>query len=241
MIYGIISDIHANLEALNAVLARCEELGVEQYICVGDLVGYNANPSECLEIVRSLPLAAVVKGNHDEQASENLDLSEFNPQAAKAIEWTRDQLSQEQRDYLRDLPMKARVGRITVVHATLDNPGMWGYIMDKYAAEASLSYQFSQVCFYGHSHVPMAFDRQMDVEMMESGVIEVLPGHKYLINPGSVGQPRDKDPRASFATYDTDECIIKLHRLEYDIETTQKKIIEAGLPERLAQRLSLGY
>lgn len=241
MIYGIISDIHANLEALEAVLARCEELGVEQYICVGDLVGYNANPSECLEIVRNLPLAAIVKGNHDEQASEDLDLSEFNPQAAKAIEWTRDQLSQEQRDYLRDLPMKARAGRITVVHATLDNPDMWGYIMDKYAAEASLSYQFSQVCFYGHSHVPMAFDRQMDVEMMESGVIEVQPGHKYLINPGSVGQPRDKDPRASFATYDTDECLIKLHRLEYDIESTQKKIIAAGLPERLAQRLSLGY
>ncbi len=241
MIYGIISDIHGNLEALTAVLDKCEELGVEQYICVGDLVGYNANPSECLEIIRNLPLAAIVKGNHDEQSSEELDLSEFNPQAAKAIEWTRQQLTEDQSEYLRSLPMKARAGRITVVHATLDNPDMWGYIMDKYAAEASLSYQFSQVCFYGHSHVPMAFERYHDVTTLQCSEIEVQPGHKYLINPGSVGQPRDKDPRASFAIYDTEECVIRLHRLKYDVETTQKKILEAGLPERLAQRLSLGY
>ncbi|MGL4855239.1 MAG: metallophosphoesterase family protein [Lentisphaeria bacterium] len=241
MKYGIISDIHANLEALTTVLDRCEQLGVSQYICIGDIVGYNANPSECLEIIRSLPLAAIVKGNHDEQASENLDLSEFNSQAAQAIEWTRQQLSDEQRQYLRELPIKSRTGRISVVHATLDNPEDWGYIMDSFAAEASLAYQFSQICFYGHSHVPMAFDKQHDIELVQDAEFKILPGHKYLVNPGSVGQPRDKDPRASFAVYDTEESTITLYRLEYDISLTQSKIRENGLPERLAERLAIGH
>ena len=240
MLYGIISDIHSNLEALTAVLDKCKELGVENYICGGDVVGYNANPSECLEIVRALPLTAIVKGNHDEQASEDHDISEFNPQAAKAIEWTREQLSTEQREYLKGLPMKARKGKITVVHATLDNPGMWGYVMEKFAAEASFSYQFSQVCFYGHSHVPVAFEKFGDVIGGGYEEIRVQPGHKYLVNVGSVGQPRDRDPRASFATYNTEDGTIKLHRVEYDIEATQAKILAAGLPDRLAQRLAEG-
>ncbi len=242
MKYGIISDIHGNLEALNAVLAKCEELGVMQYICGGDLVGYNANPSECLEIVRSLPMAAMVKGNHDEEASISSDLSEFNPQAAKAIEWTRGQLSDEQKEFLANLPYKSRAGRITVVHASLDEPEQWGYVMDSYAAEASLAYQYSQICFYGHSHVPMAFDRNNgEIKMMESTTFVVEPGHKYLINPGSVGQPRDKDPSASFAIYNTETCQIELFRVEYDVALTQQKIIAAGLPARLAERLEFGH
>ncbi len=241
MKYGIITDIHSNLEALEVVLKRCEEEGVDQYICLGDIVGYNANPAECLEIIRNLPLAGIVKGNHDEQASEDLDLSDFNPQAAKAIEWTREQLTEEQRTYLRELPMKSRVGRVTLVHATLDTPECWGYIMDRYAAEASLEYQFSQICFYGHTHVPMAFDKQNDIELVLNDTFPIVPGHKYLVNPGSVGQPRDKDPKASFAIYDTEEATIRLIRLDYNIELTKSKILAAGLPERLALRLELGH
>lgn len=241
MKYGIISDIHANLEALSSVLEKCKEMGVEEYICIGDIVGYNANPAECLELIRQLPLATVIKGNHDEQASEDLDLSEFNPQAAKAIEWTREQLSEEQREYLRNLPMKSRVGRITAVHATLDNPGMWGYVMDRFAAEASFAYQYTQVAFYGHSHVPMAFEKFREVSSVPFNNLRVQPGRKYLINSGSVGQPRDKDPRASFAIYDTDAAEINLHRVSYDIETCQRKILAAGLPQRLADRLAVGH
>jgi len=242
MKYGIISDIHGNLEALTAVLEKCKEFGVEEYICVGDIVGYNANPSECLEIVRALPLAVVVKGNHDEEASIESNLAEFNEQASQAILWTRNQLSSDQKKYLSDLPFKSRVGRITVVHASLDDPEEWGYVMDSYAAEASMSYQFSQVCFYGHTHVPMAFDREHgEVKMLESASFIVEPGHKYLVNPGSVGQPRDKDYRASFAIYDTEACEISVHRIDYDVKSTQEKILGTELPERLAERLELGH
>ena len=242
MKYGIISDIHGNLEALTVVLEKCKELGVEEYICVGDIVGYNANPSECLEIIRKLPLAVIVQGNHDSEASVDSDLTEFNEQASKAIMWTRNQLTTEQKAYLSELPLKSRIGRITVVHASLDDPEEWGYVMDAYAAEASMSYQFSQVCFYGHTHVPMAFDREHgEVKMLESASFIVQPGHKYFVNSGSVGQPRDKDYRASFAVYDTEECEISVHRVDYDVKSTQVKILDAGLPERLAERLELGH
>ena len=159
MKYAVIGDIHANLEALSTVLEECEKQGVEKYLCIGDIVGYNANPSECLEIVRGLPLAGVVMGNHDEQASEDTELVGFNPQAAFAIEWTRSQLTDEQREYLRNLRLSIQIGKITIVHATLDSPRRWGYIFDKHSAGSSFSYQFSQICFCGHSHVPLAFEK----------------------------------------------------------------------------------
>ncbi|MCH2175751.1 MAG: metallophosphatase family protein [Lentisphaeria bacterium] len=240
MKYGVIGDIHGNLEALTTVLEECEKLGVEKYLCIGDIVGYNANPSECLEIVRNLPLAGVVMGNHDEQAAEDTDLIGFNPQAAHAIQWTRKQLSDEQREYLRNLKLSVQIGKITIVHATLDSPRRWGYVFDKHSAGASFSYQFSQVCFCGHSHVPLAFEKFGKVIGGKYEEIRVQPGHKYLVNVGSVGQPRDGDWRAAFVIYDTDENLVKLYRLPYDIKTTQQKIRDAGLPERLAVRLENG-
>jgi predicted phosphodiesterase len=241
MKYGIVSDIHGNLEALTVVLEKCKELGVIEYICVGDIVGYNANPSECLDIVRNLPLVAAVKGNHDEEASIDSDLNEFNEQASQAIAWTRNQLNAEQKVFLSELPYKSRIGRITVVHASLDELEEWGYVMDKYAADASMSYQLSQICFYGHSHVPMAFDRcHGKVEMIKSESFIVKPGHKYFVNPGSVGQPRDKDCRASFAIYDSEDCKISFYRVDYDVKSAQAKILDVNLPKRLAERLELG-
>ena len=240
MKYCILGDIHANLEALTAVLEECEKLGVEKYFCIGDIVGYNANPSECLEKVRSLPLVGVVMGNHDEQASSDTDLVGFNPQAAMAIEWTRQNLSDEQRAWLRNMRLTMQIGKITIVHASLDSPRRWGYIFDKLAASASFSYQFSQVCFCGHSHVPLAFEKFGSIQGGKYKEIRVQTGHKYLVNVGSVGQPRDGDWRAAFVTYDTDENLIELHRIPYDIKTTQEKILKAGLPEKLALRLERG-
>ncbi len=241
MKYAIFGDVHANLEGLTAVLEKARECGVDKYICIGDIVGYNANPRECLDIVQNLDLEVVVKGNHDEQASSESELVGFNPQAAMAMEWTRAQLPDEQKAWLGSLPYRQTVGtKVTVVHATLDMPHMWGYIFDKFSAEVCLGYQFTQVCFFGHTHVPLAFEKYGEVIGGKYREIVFQPGHKYLVNVGSVGQPRDGDPRAGFVTYSTEEKKLVLHRVEYDIQKTQKKILAAGLPERLAQRLALG-
>jgi len=241
MKYAILADIHANKEALDAVLEKAYNENVDKYICLGDVVGYNADPNYCLETIRSLEPEVVIKGNHDDQASADTDLIGFNPQAAMAIDWTRKQLSSEQREWLLNLPYRQTLGtKVTFVHATLDMPHMWGYIFDKFSATASLGYQFTQVCFFGHTHVPLAFEKYNDVIGGKYSEIKFQAGHKYLLNVGSVGQPRDGDPRASFAIYSPDERNVVLHRVEYDIEKCQQKIRNAGLPERLAQRLELG-
>ncbi len=241
MKYAILGDIHANLEALNAVLEKCEELGVDKYLCIGDIVGYNANPCECLAKVRGLDLEVVTKGNHDEQASSESELVGFNPQAAMAIEWTRSQLSDEEKIWLASLPYRQTVGtKVTLVHATLDMPHMWGYIFDKFSAGVCLGYQFTQVCFFGHTHVPLAFEKYGDIVGGKYQEVNFQPGHKYLINVASVGQPRDGDPRAGFVVYSPEDRKVMLHRVEYDIKTSQDKILAAGLPERLAQRLAYG-
>ncbi len=240
MKYAVLGDIHANLEALTACLEDCEKQSVEKYLCIGDIVGYNANPSECLEIVRKLDCAGIVMGNHDEQAAEETELVGFNPQAAFAIEWTRKHLAEEQRKYLGSLRLSIQLGKITIVHATLDSPRRWGYIFDKHSAGASFSYQFSQICFCGHSHVPLAFEKFGTIQGGKYKEIRVQPGHKYLVNVGSVGQPRDGDWRAAYVLFDTEENMVHLMRVPYDLKTAQDKIIKAGLPERLAVRLERG-
>ncbi len=241
MKYAILGDIHSNLEALTAVLAKAREEGVEKYICTGDIVGYNANPRECLETIRDLQPEVIVRGNHDDYAASDLDLAGFNPQAASVVNWTRNHLTREERQWLSRLPLDRTLdARTTIVHATLDMPGRWGYIFDKLSAAASFTYQFTPVCFFGHTHIPGIFDKFGSVR--ENGFQEVTfePGHKYMINVGSVGQPRDGDPRAAFIVFDPDEKRIVLHRVEYDIATAQKKILKVGLPERCAHRLAIG-
>ena len=240
MKYAIFGDIHSNIEALEAVFKRCKELGVDQYICIGDIVGYNASPSECVDLVRSVSPTVVVRGNHDEQATNDQEETGFNQQASLAIEWTRDQLRPDQKEWLRSLPYKEMLRpNVTLVHATLDMPQRWGYIFDRYNAEISMNYQLTPVCFFGHTHVPMAYDKRTGTAEAYS-TLTIQPAHKYLVNTGSVGQPRDGDWRAAFVVYDTAARTITLHRVEYDIETTMKKIRQAGLPERLAQRLIAG-
>lgn len=239
MKFAIIADIHANLEALQVVLADSKEQKCTHYACVGDVVGYGANPKECLDIVRSMGMPTV-KGNHDEYCSIDGELEGFNPHAAEAVTWTRKQLTDDDRQWLRDLKYFRMVTSFSMVHATLDGPQRWGYVFDKLAAAASFTYQNTAVCFFGHTHVPVAFIRDTVVKGGTYSKFKVDPGRKYFVNVGSVGQPRDNNPKAAYVVYDMNEGTIELRRLDYDIATAQKKILDAGLPPRLAERLAFG-
>jgi predicted phosphodiesterase len=239
MKYAVIGDIHSNLEAFEVVLQDAKEQKVTHYCCVGDVVGYNANPKECLKYVRDLNMPCC-KGNHDEYCSTDETLEGFNPHAAEAVNWTRKQLDDSDKAWLRENKYVRLVASFCMVHATLDGPGRWGYVFDKLAAAASFTYQNTPVCFFGHTHVPVAFIRDSVVRGGTYSKFKVEPGRKYFVNVGSVGQPRDGNPFAAYAIYDMDEGTIELRRLNYDIPKAQAKIRAAGLPERLADRLSLG-
>ncbi|PYI87342.1 MAG: metallophosphoesterase [Verrucomicrobia bacterium] len=239
MRYAVIADIHSNLEALDVVLEDTRNQKCTHYCCVGDVVGYGANPKECLNIIREMGMPCV-KGNHDEYCSSEEDLIGFNPHAAEAVNWTRRQLTQEDRQWLRDLKFVRLVASFSMVHATLDGPQRWGYVFDKLAAAASFTYQNTSVCFFGHTHVPVAFIRDSVVRGGTYSKFKVEPGRKYFVNVGSVGQPRDNNPKAAYVVYDLDESTIELRRLDYDIPKAQKKILAAGLPPRLAERLAVG-
>jgi predicted phosphodiesterase len=236
---ALFADIHANLEALEAVLADAEAHGATDYVCLGDIVGYNADPAACLERVRAMG-CPVVKGNHDEDASGSHSLEAMNPVAAAALQWTREQLSDEQRQWLRRLRMVRQVEDFTVVHSTLDQPANWNYVTNRFDAMANFSYQFTQVCFHGHTHVPRVYVKTDKVQEVPADQVTIESGAKYFINIGSVGQPRDGDWRASYALYDLESREIYFRRIEYDIATTQQKILAAGLPEMLAHRIAEG-
>lgn len=239
MKFAIIADIHANLDAFQVVLEDCKKQQVTHYACLGDVVGYNANPKECLDIVRAMNMPCV-KGNHDEYCSSEEHLEGFNPAAAEAVNWTRKQLTEEDRLWLRELKYTRMVTNFTIVHATLDGPQRWGYVFDKLAAAASFTYQNTSICFFGHTHVPVAFMKDSVVRGGTYSKFKVEQGKKYFVNVGAVGQPRDNNPKSAYVVYDTLECTIELRRLDYDIAAAQKKILAAGLPERLAERLAYG-
>lgn len=239
MKFAIIADIHGNLEAFRVVLDDAQKQKCTHYACIGDVVGYGANPRECLDIVRKMGMPCV-KGNHDEYCSIDEHLEGFNPAAAEAVHWTRKQLSEDDRQWLRDLKYVRMVTSFTTVHATLDGPQRWGYVFDKLAAAASFPYQNTPVCFFGHTHVPVAFIRDSMVRGGTYSKFKIEAGKKYFINVGAVGQPRDGNPKSAYVVYDTNEQTVELRRLDYDIATAQKKIREAGLPERLAERLAYG-
>ncbi|MFZ4599889.1 MAG: metallophosphoesterase family protein [Terrimicrobiaceae bacterium] len=239
MRFAIFGDIHANLHALQTVLADSRKENCSHYVCMGDVVGYNAFPKDCLEIVRGLD-CPVVKGNHDEQASMFGDQDGFNPLAEEAMTWTRAQLTTDDKDWLRSLRLQRQVRDFTIVHATLDTPHKWGYVFNQLDAAASFSYQHTSVCFIGHTHAPKAYVRDGSVRSLSLDSLTLAPGKKYLVNVGSVGQPRDGDWRAAYCIYDTNLNTITLRRLEYDIGGAQNAILAAGLPKKLAERLSVG-
>jgi len=235
--FGIFGDIHSNQEGLEAVLEDMQKQKVTHAVCLGDIVGYNANPSECLEMVRALG-CPIVKGNHDEEASEDRDIEHFNPLAFASMKYSRDALSDEQKKYLRSIPFQKTVGDFTIVHSTLDGPARWQYVFTAVDAEASFTYQRTQVCFFGHTHVPHLFVRDTAVHEFFYKRVVLQPDKRYFVNVGSVGQPRDGDWRAAYVIYDSKDRTIELRRLPYDLAKAQEKIISAGLPDRLAERLA---
>ncbi len=239
MRFAIFGDIHANLHALHAVLSDAREQLCTHYVCMGDVVGYNAFPKQCIEIVRKLE-CPVVKGNHDEQASMMGDQEGFNALAEEAMNWTRDQLSTADKEWLRSLRMQRQVRDFTIVHATLDTPHKWGYVFNQLDAAASFSYQHTAVCFIGHTHTPKAYVRDGSVRTIPLDTLLLQQGKRYLINVGSVGQPRDSDWRSAYCIYDTNTNEIKLRRVEYDLAGAQQAILDSGLPRKLAERLAVG-
>ena len=236
---GILSDLHANLEATEAVLADARAHQCTHFVCLGDVVGYNANPRECVEIVQRLN-CPVVKGNHDEQAALTESTRGFNPLAETAINWTRSHLIEQDKSWLRQLPMQQRIHGFTIVHSTLDAPHRWDYVFNGLDAVGSFACQETPVCFFGHTHVAGAFVREGGIKRVKVDQLIINPAKRYFINVGSVGQPRDRDWRAAYCIYHLEENMVEQRRVEYDLETAQRKIIEAGLPHMLAERLELG-
>ena len=240
--YAILADVHANLEALNAVLDDARAEGVTDFVCLGDVVGYNANPRECIDIIRGLG-AVTVRGNHDHYCSHDEYLDDFQPLAANVISWTRRQINEENVDWLKSLPLSRIMHAcgMTVVHSTLDMPDRWGYVFDLLDAEAHFTYQTTPICFHGHTHVPLLFEKQNQIIRSDANThVKVLFGTKYFINVGSVGQPRDGDPRSSYVIYTPKRKDLEFRRVAYDVEAAAAKVVGAGLPERLAERLRRG-
>jgi diadenosine tetraphosphatase ApaH/serine/threonine PP2A family protein phosphatase len=238
--YAILSDIHGNLESLQAVLADARERA-DAVLCLGDVVGYGADPEACIELVAERALA-VVGGNHEYAVAGLMELHWFNPYARAAAEWTRERLDDDHRSWLEALPLIREVEDATLVHASPAHPEEWGYLVsaeDGYTAFPAFA---TRLCFVGHSHLPGmwvqgSWGRAHDKDAAE---ITVEPGCRYIVNVGSVGQPRDHDPRAAWALWDVDARQVTIRRVAYDVGAARAKILAAGLPRFLADRLADG-
>ena len=239
MKYGVLGDIHGNLEALEAVLEEMDKAGVEKYVSVGDLVGYGANPIEVIDKVRKLG-SLVVAGNHDFAAVDKLNIDFFNTYARESAIWTRNILSEAYKNFIRGLKLVEYCDNFTVVHSTLYSPELFEYIQTSYDAHLSFEQQSTPVTFVGHSHVPVNFFKKRNVSFNMETEVKIDEGSKSMINVGSIGQPRDENPDAVCCVYDTDEMVVRISRVRYDVEKTAKKIVDAGLPEILAERLKYG-
>jgi diadenosine tetraphosphatase ApaH/serine/threonine PP2A family protein phosphatase len=247
MRYLILSDIHANLEALDAVLAQAPRASFDRVLVLGDIVGYGADPNGVVNRVRALEADATIRGNHDKVASGVESAESFNHAARYAALWTLNNLTEENRAYLTSLPLGPLVidDLIEICHGSPDDEDE--YIFEHVDAVEALRASTQQVCFFGHTHVAIVywlsasdFDVILASPLENETRIHIEPDRRYLINPGSVGQPRDGDPRAAFATFDSETMDVVLYRVPYDVGGAQAKIAHAGLPEGLAKRLALG-
>ena len=241
MKWAILSDVHGNLEAFQAVIQDLRGQGAEQIAFLGDVVGYGANPNECLTLLRELT-DWVVAGNHDYGAVGLTDIDTFNAAAHTAVLWSQRQLSMENLAYLRRLPLLKQREGITFVHASPNEPGEWTYLLTFPEAEEGFRALEGDLAFVGHSHRPLILAKEADgeVEVLSREAVTLKEGIRYIINIGSVGQPRDHNPQAAYGVYDDVAKKYTLRRVTYDIQAAQKKIIKAGLPRFLAQRLSTG-
>ena len=239
MRYAVISDIHANLHALEAVLEDIESRAVETLVCLGDIVGYGAYPEECVQRVRSLGCLTVA-GNHDYAALDKISIEHFNPLARAATLWTRDNLSESAREFLDSIGLVEELPDASFVHGSYHSPELFDYVQTSYDAFLSLSKMPRRICFIGHSHVPVTFQQNPTITFTLEENIDVPADGKTLVNVGSVGQPRDQNPRASYAVYDDDEARVWICRVPYDIEGAAAGISDKGLPSALGERLKVG-
>lgn len=245
MKFAVISDIHSNLEALERILDALPE--IDGIWCLGDIVGYGGQPGECIKLLHSLPMPFLATaGNHDLGSAGLLDLAAFNPEGREAIEWTRPRLSPKQIEWLkRPERLQTPDGQSTLLHGSPRNP-IWEYVTANEIASACFPYFDTDICFFGHTHIPMIYakkDNEPSYKFMpaaETCIHLADLGDRWMINPGSAGQPRDRDPRASFLIFDSEEMSVIWHRIEYPYEATRAKIRAAGLPAVLGDRLAYG-
>lgn len=240
---GIFSDIHSNLESLQAVVDFLSREKIDQFLCLGDIVGYGANPNECVAIIKSLNCICVA-GNHDYGVLDKFDIENFNEAAQIAIQWTKSRLNKENIEYLAKLPLQAEWKQFFLVHASPQEPYAWHYIFRLNQAEVQFQYFNQPICLIGHSHYPFIVEEDLSKKQVrafpKSNTVTINGDCRYLVNVGSVGQPRDGDPRACVVIFDNETNCLKYQRVAYNIELAQKKIISAGLPSMLAHRLAFG-
>jgi diadenosine tetraphosphatase ApaH/serine/threonine PP2A family protein phosphatase len=240
MLHAIVSDVHGNLEALEAVMADIAKHKPASIVCLGDFVGYGGSPNECIDRLRPR-IEHAVAGNHDLAACGKIKLTYFNSNAAQAARWTEVQLTPENRAYLEALPFSVRWRDALLVHASPTQPEEWHYVLSPMEAQEEMRAYEEALCFIGHSHYPGTFDRQGDrIRYTRTAEVRLEKGHRYLVNAGSVGQPRDGDPRAAYVLYDELDRVLRHVRVEYDIAGAMKRILDAGLPRFLADRLQWG-
>ncbi|GBD29310.1 hypothetical protein HRbin32_00398 [bacterium HR32] len=242
MRYAILSDVHANLDALDAVLQDAAQQGVQGFVCLGDFVGYGPEPNECVERLRGRASVALV-GNHDLAALGRLDARRFNLFARAAVEWTRTQLHDRTRAFLDALSPRTEFEGMLLVHASPRDP-VEEYILDWETAEDNFRAEAFSVCLFGHTHVPMRFahdgERTRVLALLPNTPVALEPGLRHLVNVGSVGQPRDGDPRAAYTVLDTEARTVEVRRVDYPIESVQRKMQACGLPRPLWERLAEG-
>ena len=238
----VFSDIHANLCALESVLSDAGPYDAAW--CLGDLTGYGPNPNECVSLVRSLPGLTCLVGNHDKAVLDEIDLHVFNGDARAAIEWTQRIIKPEALKYLAALPAEVQIGEFSLVHGSPRQP-VWEYILDRYIADENFPLISTPYCLVGHTHQPVVFHQLHGGEVREEEANYLTPRRlareRLIINPGSVGQPRDNNPEAAYALLDTEREVWEYHRVPYDVAETQKRIRAARLPDRLAARLAFGW
>jgi predicted phosphodiesterase len=243
MRYAFISDIHANLEALEAVFDDIESQNIDEVVCLGDIVGYGANPNECVDLVKK-KCPTILLGNHDAAAVELLSTQHFNIHAKIAIEWTEQNLRKDVKNTLSELPLRSTNDQVTLVHATPYEPNMWYYITS--LEEAAFNFQFfdTPVCMVGHTHIPIiiVLDEQKELYVHQDVSIRMndIPGARLLINVGSVGQPRDRNPKSCYGIFDSETTGFSYRRVLYNIEKTQHKMKKIKMPEFLITRLEDG-
>jgi diadenosine tetraphosphatase ApaH/serine/threonine PP2A family protein phosphatase len=239
---AILADIHSNLAALVAVLEDIKKKGVvDEVWCLGDIVGYGPNPNECIKLLRGLKTVCVA-GNHDLGSTGKVELSYFNPAAAEACEWTGSQLGAMDSLYLQTLPKTVAKGDFLLVHGSPAS-NLFEYVISISAATRNFLFFSTRYCLVGHTHVPIAFRQEKTkvstIELFHESKI-FLGQSRLILNPGAVGQPRDGDPRASYAIYDSDDSIFHLYRVPYNVRATQDKMMQVGLPMTLIMRLEEG-